>query len=639
MKVNLIDITSATSSGNVSIQNTNNDALAAAIEKTLSRDGTSPNEMNANLDMNSNRILNLPAPINPSEPVRLLDLQNATFVEGDGDGEPVEDEIVELGVTFQDISVLEIDSDINIFKTIGYYSDDASGAAFMRRVSSQPSTTGSWTQDATGAYWNIDPGQDINIRMFGARSANADNQTQIQNCINYCQTNTKITHVPKGTYTVLSKLYYQDGTILLGEGFGSIILANFSGYVIERSGGNQGRTPYGPIVIEKLKIQNDHTSGNGIWFVDQIQGNINDCQIRVKNIGIRLGPNNFTAFINGTTVHGVTQAGSIGILAESHVDIAGCDICHWDTAVRKFGQSGKLSASRMEVNVVGVMIGRDASASPYWARGFIVTGNAFEANDYAIVARQAEGCSIIANVVQGTSNAPSGGSIVGYDLQQFNGCTVSGNSVTGEFATAVLRALDVWDSSIVAGNYFNQSGAGVVYSSAYSHVNSGVEYNRGILNNYGNAQTIATGSKPAVSGTDGTDTTPSTTETYFCVIRIDRPTIITGIQLLNGSAVAGNVTVGLADRVAAPISAAKSASTAQSGTNQYQRIPFVAAYTAVPGEYYVVVQFSSTSARFRTHAFGGFGAEKVTGTTYGTFPTGTDATTFTANVGPIASLY
>lgn len=59
--------------------NDNNDALETALENTLSRDGTSPNTMGDNLDMNSNRILNLPAPILGSEPVRLSDIDQSTI--------------------------------------------------------------------------------------------------------------------------------------------------------------------------------------------------------------------------------------------------------------------------------------------------------------------------------------------------------------------------------------------------------------------------------------------------------------------------------------------------------------------------------------------------------------------------------
>lgn len=63
--------------GSVDALNANFDAIEAAVENTLSRDGTTPNTMSANLDMNSKRILNLPAPVSSSEPARLQDVQDA----------------------------------------------------------------------------------------------------------------------------------------------------------------------------------------------------------------------------------------------------------------------------------------------------------------------------------------------------------------------------------------------------------------------------------------------------------------------------------------------------------------------------------------------------------------------------------
>lgn len=60
--------------------NSNNAAIIVAMDNTLSRDGTSPNQMGNNLDMNSFRIINLPAPIVLAEPLRLADLNS--FVGG-----------------------------------------------------------------------------------------------------------------------------------------------------------------------------------------------------------------------------------------------------------------------------------------------------------------------------------------------------------------------------------------------------------------------------------------------------------------------------------------------------------------------------------------------------------------------------
>lgn len=54
----------------VAAVNNNNAAIEAALENTLSRDGSTPNGMGADFDMNSYRILNLPAATSPTEPIR-----------------------------------------------------------------------------------------------------------------------------------------------------------------------------------------------------------------------------------------------------------------------------------------------------------------------------------------------------------------------------------------------------------------------------------------------------------------------------------------------------------------------------------------------------------------------------------------
>lgn len=56
--------------------NDNSAAIETALENTLSRDGTSPNTMGAVLDMNTNRIINLAAPSQASDAVRLTDVQS-----------------------------------------------------------------------------------------------------------------------------------------------------------------------------------------------------------------------------------------------------------------------------------------------------------------------------------------------------------------------------------------------------------------------------------------------------------------------------------------------------------------------------------------------------------------------------------
>lgn len=66
--------------------NQNFDSIEAALEKTLSRDGTAPNAMLAPLDMNGQQILNLPAPSTANSAVRKVDLDNAVIAGGGGGG-------------------------------------------------------------------------------------------------------------------------------------------------------------------------------------------------------------------------------------------------------------------------------------------------------------------------------------------------------------------------------------------------------------------------------------------------------------------------------------------------------------------------------------------------------------------------
>jgi len=82
-KLTLNDVSNLQNEGSaVNTINNNSTATEVALENTLSRDGTSPNQMVADLDMNSNQILNCPFATSPSEPVTLGQL-NASAVRFD----------------------------------------------------------------------------------------------------------------------------------------------------------------------------------------------------------------------------------------------------------------------------------------------------------------------------------------------------------------------------------------------------------------------------------------------------------------------------------------------------------------------------------------------------------------------------
>jgi hypothetical protein len=64
--------------------NANYVLMQNAIDNTISRDGTTPNQMNSNIDMNNNQVINLAPPTGLSSAVRLQDLVpnlNVTVIE------------------------------------------------------------------------------------------------------------------------------------------------------------------------------------------------------------------------------------------------------------------------------------------------------------------------------------------------------------------------------------------------------------------------------------------------------------------------------------------------------------------------------------------------------------------------------
>lgn len=78
-KITLGDVSSfVNDTSATTIVNSNSTIIETAFNNTLSRDGTSPNQMEDLLDMNSNRIINLPAPVTADEPARLQDLATLT---------------------------------------------------------------------------------------------------------------------------------------------------------------------------------------------------------------------------------------------------------------------------------------------------------------------------------------------------------------------------------------------------------------------------------------------------------------------------------------------------------------------------------------------------------------------------------
>lgn len=143
------------------------------------------------------------------------------------------------------------------------------------------------------------------------------------------------------------------------------------------------------------------------------------------------------------------------------------------------------------------------------------------------------------------------------------------------------------------------------------------------------------------SATSGTDVTPVAGTIYIAEIWVEHTGVITGIKILNGSALgAANIGLVLFNSIGDKV--ATSAATLPSGSiNTFQAVPFTTAYNPpAPGQYFVGVQAQQNTYRFRAIPAGSTesATTSITGT-FGTVPAVLPPSTFTADVGPIAVTY
>jgi len=160
-KITLNDISGLGTTG--SLVNQNNDILETFSNTVLSRNGTAPNQMEADLDMNSNRILNLAAPLTATDAVRLKDLTNlAVITESDL-------ALLNNGYVFnslQEAAETDIPAIVVAVRTFGYASAGDRGGALYKRVGTEPAHEGKF-QSTDGDWWELAEDRP-NIVMFGA---------------------------------------------------------------------------------------------------------------------------------------------------------------------------------------------------------------------------------------------------------------------------------------------------------------------------------------------------------------------------------------------------------------------------------------------------------------------------------------
>lgn len=221
--------------------NSNFNNIATKFDNTVSRDGSSPNEMLANLDMNSNRILNLPAPGGPTEPLRLQDATGLTIVTAaqatQAQAEAGTDNATWMSPlrVFQAVwgklfptSIVNLRTKTwtltsrpnQVILDFSWVAGDGGG---LFRLDTTDTTSadngGTIIVDAAGNRWKRQFTGPLNVRWFGARGDGTTNDTAaVQATIDaVVAIGSGVVYFPRGTYDCAT-LTWKTGVWGLGDG-------------------------------------------------------------------------------------------------------------------------------------------------------------------------------------------------------------------------------------------------------------------------------------------------------------------------------------------------------------------------------------------------------------------------------------
>lgn len=193
----------------ITTMNNNYAAIQAALENTLSRDGTSPNAMSASIDMNSNRVLNLQHPINDHEPVTISYLESVLtgFVYN-----PIQVEVSTIAdlktvdpTLFKAALVKELNREgIFIWRAGNYTShvnNDPGNGVYVKANS---------VAESNGAWERLFDKTTVNITWFGARNDAVYENIGAQRAFTFAGLFKYNVRYPSGTYS--------HGTVTIDKG-------------------------------------------------------------------------------------------------------------------------------------------------------------------------------------------------------------------------------------------------------------------------------------------------------------------------------------------------------------------------------------------------------------------------------------
>ena len=320
-KVTLANITSDYASR--ARHNANYAAMAAAMENTLSRDGSLPNHMTANLDLNSKRILNLKAGIGDNDAVNLAQLYDVI-------AELVADQDIDINITYHNTMVENLTAlraytgtalvDGNIFYVKGHTTAGDGGGGVFLCTDVDPGITDNdfYVDSSTAGFWFIRQmdGRFLTPLMFGADpNGVVDSTDAFQKLLDQGG----LAYIPAGEYILASSLQAVDPIFWVGEGTslgapGSVIRSRLDFTAATSTDrfvfGDASEELYG-VHLEKIAFTNSAATGGSVLFFNRCaQSTIDDVALYTLNNtehAIKVFKTNTIKFDNNRIVNPITS--------------------------------------------------------------------------------------------------------------------------------------------------------------------------------------------------------------------------------------------------------------------------------------------------------------------------------------------
>lgn len=494
-----------------SIFNENFAILEDAIEGCLGRGGTSesPNSMEGDLDMDLHKIINVGAPSNDNDAVRLVDLSDS-----DATGAASAQLRADLGSTAENYGIDLIGNGIKEYSNIaalkaitaapdttlaivkGYYSDGdgGSGKFYWDSTSTDTDNGGTIikaTAVTTGRWKRLYEGGAVNVKWFGAKGdGSTDDTLAIQATIDYASklvtstqypTNTHgiEVHLNEGVFNISDTLEITySGVSLIGKGQHSTVIQYTPGtlttadYLISFGVSPSGTSRMYSNRLEGFSLTHDLASDGlnsprGIYLLDVHSWVIKNVRVFGTHQGLyaqdawvgRVSDSAFThnyrsvyfnSQVHNTSIRNVLFGRTLAAYSDTqisaHLAIRNCQAVSIESCDFEFGNFASLDTCVYLYNS---------------CRGINVSNNYFESNDgYAIYIRdepssdnaECSGITFKSNYINQTSGK---GVYIRHN-----------NTTTGALHNGILiEGNYVYIDSAV--EFIEDSGAGVVINSFY----------------------------------------------------------------------------------------------------------------------------------------------------------------------------